>query len=267
VPERVREQVQQHALDLRGRAHGPRVLEPALDPDVAGAGLGLEAADARLDERADGDLLQLVLDRARVDARELEEVVDEQREPARLLVQRRKVLGRLRQPVLDRLEHGRHRGDRRAQVVARGRDELAARVEQALEALGHRVERAAQLCELARAALGGPNREVAARERGGRAAEPVDPVHDRAGDGERRDDGRCCGGRGHGEDLHVVAHVEHDPAGQEHGEERQHDREQREAGDLEPHGGQAAQRQGGDEPSRERRRGDRERQPDHGTNR
>ncbi len=49
-------------------------------------------------------------ERARVDARKLEEIVDEGTEPARVLVERREILLGLGEAVLDRLEHG---GDRR----------------------------------------------------------------------------------------------------------------------------------------------------------
>ena len=59
---------------------------------------------------------------------------------ARLNAQLRQVVLRPDQPVLDRLEHRLDRGERRAQVVARPGDELAARVEELLHAAGHLVE-------------------------------------------------------------------------------------------------------------------------------
>jgi hypothetical protein len=46
--------------------------------------------------------------------------------------------------------------------------------------------------------------------------------------------------------------VEHDPAGQEHGAERQHNREEGEADQLEPHGRQEAQQHGRDDADGER---------------
>ena len=167
VAERVREQVEQDALDLLGRATrlGDAVVDRSLERDVAGARFGLEAADARLDERGERDLLELVDERAGVDAGELEEVVDENRQAPRLILQGREVLGRRGETVLDRLEHRCDRGHGRAQVVARRRDELAAGVEEAFEAAGHRVERPPQLGELARAALGCARAEVAGGER------------------------------------------------------------------------------------------------------
>ena len=42
----------------------------------------------------------------------------------------------------------------------------------------------------------------------------------------------------HSEDLDVVSHVEHHPAREQHGEQWQHDREQREAGQLQAHAGE-----------------------------
>ena len=77
--------------------------------------------------------MQLERQRAGVDARELEEVVDEQRQAAHLLAERREVLGGLGEAVLERLEHRLHVRERRPQVVARPGDELAARVEELLE--------------------------------------------------------------------------------------------------------------------------------------
>src|SRR5438093_610417 len=102
-------------------------------PHVAGARLRLEAANARLDERSQRDALQLVRQSARVDAGEVEQILDEPREATRLLLQRREVLVRVRETVLDRLEHRRDRRDRRPQVVARRGDQLTACVEEALQ--------------------------------------------------------------------------------------------------------------------------------------
>ena len=62
-------------------------------------------ADRRIPSRTSG---------AGVDARELEEVVDELREDAYLLAERGYVLLGPRQPVLERLQHGLHGSERRA---------------------------------------------------------------------------------------------------------------------------------------------------------
>ena len=71
----------------------------------------------------------------------------------------------------------------------------------------------------------------------------------------------------HGQDLDVVAHVEHDPAGEEHGAERQHDCEQREPGELQADRGEKLEEQGHDQADPERGRRDDERELDHGENR
>ena len=67
--------------------------------------------------------------------------------------------------------------------------------------------------------------------------------------------------------LHVIAHVEHDPAGEEHGAERQHDGEQREPRELQANRGQKLEEQGHDQADAERGPGDDERELDHGENR
>jgi hypothetical protein len=54
--------------------------------------------------------------------------------------------------------------------VARPRDELAARVEELLEAGGHRVERIREFRNLSRAADRRPGRQLAGGERVGRRA-------------------------------------------------------------------------------------------------
>ena len=184
----------------------------------------------------------------------------------RLILQRREVLLRRGETVLDRLEHRRDRGDGRPQVVARGGDELAPSVEEAFEAAGHRVERPAQLGELTRASLGCARAEVAGGERRRCGAKAVDAACDRRREHERRRDGRRRRRRRDGEDLDVVAHVEHHPAREQHGEQRQHDREQREAGQLQAHAGEEAERERRRQPDRERADGDGEGEGDHGRN-
>ena len=240
----VREQVQQDALDLRGRAAGlgDAVVDASLQRDVSGAGLGLEAADAGLDDGGERDLLQLVDERACVDAGELEEIVDKDGQAPRLVMQGGEVLRRRRQTVLDRLEHRRDRGHGGPQIVARGRDELPPSIEEVFEAAGHRIERPAELGELARASLGCAGAEVTGGERGGGGAKPVDPPRDRCRQHERRSYGRRRGSCGDGEDLDVIAHVEHHPAREQHCEQRQNDGEQRESSQLQPHAGEKAER-------------------------
>ena len=79
---------------------------------------------------------------AGVDPRQLEQVLDEKRQAVYLVAERREVVGGLGEPVLERLEHRLHVRERGPQVVARPRDELAARVEELLEVRRHLVERA-----------------------------------------------------------------------------------------------------------------------------
>jgi hypothetical protein len=61
--------------------------------------------------------------------------------------------------------------------------------------------------------------------------------------------------------------VEHHPARGEDGGERQADREDGEAGELEPDGRSPPERQRREEPGREADHRDGEREPDHGSNR
>jgi hypothetical protein len=116
--------------------------------------------------------------------------------------------------------------------VARPRHELATSIEQPLELRGHAVERARQLLELARPGLLRPRTKIAACERRRRVAQPPDPAPDRVRDEQARPDRNGRRPRRDGEDLDVVAHVEHRPTGQEDGRERQRHREQRESGEL-----------------------------------
>ena len=61
-------------------------------------------------------------------------------------------------------------------------------------------------------------------------------------------------------------HVEHHPARGENGSERQHDSEQREPGELEPHGWQQPESERGGDPDGDRGGGEDERGGDHGVN-
>ena len=154
--------------------------------------------------------------------------------------------------------------------MARPRDELAARVEEPLELRGHRVEGARELGELARARLVGARGEVAGRERASRRrAAAGSRLRSSAASEQRGADRDGRRRRRDGEDLHVVAHVEHRPAGEEDGGERQRHGEQREAGEL-----QRARSASSAERERDARRrptsvadGDDDGELDHGTNR
>ena len=74
----------------------------------------------------------------------------------------------------------------------------------------------------------------------GRVTDTVDRPNDRARENEGGDDGRerrCGCDR---QDLHVLSHVEHHPAGQQHRAEREQDSEEGEAGELQPDGREQA---------------------------
>ena len=148
-----------------------------------------------------------------------------------------------------------------------GGDELAARVEEALDRRGHLVEGTAELGELARPGLGRTGAEVAGRKPRGCGAQPLDAPGERRADDERGGDCGGCGRARNREDLHVVAHVEHHPAGEEDEPDGQQHGEERECDQLEPRRREQRQAERGDEADAERNRRDREREPDHGTNR
>ena len=128
------------------------------------------------------------------------------------------------------------------------------------------LKRRGELRDLGRPILRRPSLEVATGEVDRRVPHPVERVGDRRATTKRGDERRERGRRGHGENLHVVAHVEHDPAGQQHRAERQQHGEHGEAGELQPHRGQPAQAIGEDEPDGERRESDDVLGRDHGVN-
>ncbi len=131
------------------------------EDDSAGARLRLDAAQAGGHDRAELGAPELKRERAAVDPRQLEQVVDEAGQRAYLLVERRQVVLGPGKAVVDRLEHCLHVRERRAQVVARPGDELPPRLEQPLQALRHLVERVRERAVLGGAALGDADGEVA----------------------------------------------------------------------------------------------------------
>ena len=108
MPEGVRDQVEEDALDLVGRAAhvGAAVVEARLESHVSRPRFRLEPAQARLDEAGKLRLADLEREHACIDTRQLEEIVDEPAERAHLLAHGGQVALGLGQPVLDRLEHG-----------------------------------------------------------------------------------------------------------------------------------------------------------------
>src|SRR6266545_2681557 len=253
----------EHALrGLRGQT-----VARVLDDDLHLVRARLETADTGLDERGELGTPKLERQRPGVDATELEEIFDEPGQRENLFAQSGKVLLRLGESVLDRFQHRLHRGDRRTQIMACPGNELPAGVEELLQALSHPVEGGAELGELRRAVLGRPRLQVAPSQCCRGSPDPIE----RARDAARQDDagtgrsGRRSGGDR--EDLHVVAHVEHHPAREEHDRPRQHDREKCKAGELKTHRRQPQDEEPGGERDGERGARDDEGQVDHRENR
>jgi hypothetical protein len=86
-------------------------------------------------------------------------------------------------------------------------------------------------------------------------------------DAARGDHRRQRRRRQDGEEFHVVVQVEHHPAGEKDGAERQGDRKHCEPRELETDGRQQAQQRGEPEPDGKRRERDDEGGDDHGTSR
>jgi hypothetical protein len=269
VPKRVRHQVVQHALDLLGRRQHARACSVDLRSEtyVPGDRLRLEGSQARVHQRPEGQVAQLERQHPGVDSGELEEVVHEQVERPHLLAHGRQVAVGLRDPVLERLEHGLHGSKGRSQVMARPGDELPAGVEEALDVAGHLVERSRQVGQLRRPALRRPRREVAARERRGRGPHALDRPQDRAAQEERGGERGGGGGRRDRQDRQVVLGVEHGHAGEEDRAQRKQDGREPEAGELEPQRRKPPQEERRDQSGAQGCRGDDEREGDHGTNR
>ena len=140
----------------------------------------LDAPQRARHDRCDRKSEQLEGQHARVDARELEEVVDEDGEDTHLLAQHRHVLLGSRETVLERLEHRLHVGEGRPQIVARPRHELAPGVEEAPQVIADLVEGGGELGNLCRPSSGTRTSRIAARELDGRIANRLDRADDRA---------------------------------------------------------------------------------------
>ena len=266
MPQGVRQQVHQHPLDLVGSERGGQgVVHLGRKRDVSQSCLRLDATEAARDDGCDGELSELQRERIRVDPGELEQIVYELGEHAYLLAEGRQVLVGLAESVLERLEHGLHVCEGSPEVVACPGDELPPGVEQPLQVLAHVVERARQLGQLSRPALRGARIEVAPCELHGCLPDTIDGVGDRSRDDECGDDRGERGGCGDREDLDIVAHVEHHPAGEQHRSQREQNRQNGEAGELKPHGREQSERGGEDQTDGEGRERDDDACRDHGT--
>ena len=113
----------------------------------------------------------------------------------------------------------------------------------------------------------GPRGQIAGGERPGGCADTSERGRDGAGEHERSEDGRGSRPGRDGENLHVGAHVEHDPAREQDGGERHADRDERKPDELQRDRRRPAQEEGEDEPRGEAAGGDDEGERDHGSSR
>ena len=171
------------------------------------------------------------------------------------------------QAVLRRLDHRPQRREGRSQIVTRPGDQLTTRVEELLERLGHRVERLCDSRELAGPSDGGARTEITGGDGAGRVSKGAQWSRDRPRERKTRDHrgGRGCSGDR--EDLHVGAHVEHHPAGEQHRTERDDHGEKREARELKLDAPRPPQCPGDEDADAEARAPDDEGEPDHAANR
>ena len=204
---------------------------------MSAARLGLDAPERARDDRRHREPEHLQRERARVDPGELEEVVDEERRgraPARAERGRTPrasarssstassiacmLASGVRRSWLAQATSSRRVSKRRRRLSPISLKEEASSATSAGPCSGTRTSRSP------RASSTDASRT--------RSIEPDDrPREHERGDhrGERRS------GRDR-QDLHVLAHVEHHPAGEQHGAERQQDGEERQPGELQAHG-------------------------------
>ena len=211
MPQRVREQVEQHALHLLRLASNAQVARDAGgEADTAPAGVCLDAAQAGLDHR-----LEAPPGTSSASARS---------RSGRARTGRRRATGVTCSRSTGRSSSGSTRPSSRASSIA---CMLASGVRRSWLAHATSSRRASNSCsrlaaislnDEARSAtsagprLGRAHREVAAREPRRRVADTLDGAHDRSGENQAGDDGDRRGGSRDGEDLHVVSHVEHQPS-------------------------------------------------------
>ena len=149
---------------------------------------GLRAAASNSSTSSSRDLGQvdrLLLDAeaAGVEAREVEQVGRELRQPLDLLAHRARNSRRVSLVevlVVEQLEKAAEREDRRPQLVRRVRDELPPRVLEAGQPLAHALEGAGELAELVAAASTIGSSNLPARDPLGAPLEPADPAGRRA---------------------------------------------------------------------------------------
>jgi len=136
----VLQQVEEHALELFGIGSRPRRAVGKLGryPHDGSVGVCAHRLDGLIDDLGDRHPLEAPADVARLEAGELEEVVDERPEGVHVRAHAPQVVGTLLavdQLVANRFSQKAQAGDRGAQVVGYGRDQIAARAPFGLDAL------------------------------------------------------------------------------------------------------------------------------------
>ena len=138
---------------------------------------GVELVDEELGDAREIDGLAFDSESAGIEARQVEQLGGELRQPFDLLAHAGEELlpGCLVHVlVVEELEVPAQREERRSQLVRRVRDELAARVLEARESLTHAVERTRELSKLVGAFVDDGLVEAAAGDAIGRPLEPAD---------------------------------------------------------------------------------------------
>ena len=265
MPDGIRKQVQQDSFDLLGSDAHARVgaVQPGLEPHVASLRVGSQGEDATRDQVPKRNVAELEREDAGVDSREVEQVLDEQRQDPKLLPDLRQVFARCREAVLERFDHRLQRGQRRPQVVARPGDELAPRVEEPLDVRPHLVEGRAHLEQLPRPGFESAGGQVSGCELRRSSAQPLERPQDAARKQCGADERRQRRGERHRSDLDVRVHPEHHPARREHDGEREAHRAEHERSELQAQRRQQPERGRATDPRDEDDETEYERDADH----
>ncbi len=216
-----------------------------------------------VEQRLDLDLRHVQRHDARIEAREVEQIVDEQRHALDLNLQRREVRRGIAHAVLERLGGGAEVGERRAQVVTGGSHELALCPQEPVEGRAHLVDDRGHLAQLAGAGDRRTRLQFPLGEALRRAPERAQRQRDGARDEQRADERRGRRRRGDQRDERVVARVEHDQPRGDDGDQRQPRGQQGEAGEPQAERRQQPQRQTADDAGAQRAEREREREREH----
>ena len=149
-----------------GRVAGDHEVVGDVHRDVGGPAGGAHLGDDVLDERAQRHVLAVQVDHARLEAGELEQVLDQPTQALRLLERAAEVLGvGGHHTVGEVLEQGGHRRERRTQLVGDRGDEVAPLAVHPREVLRHPVEGGGELADLVGRRRAHTSGVVAARHR------------------------------------------------------------------------------------------------------